>query len=141
MNRILVWKHKYGESYYDASTDEALEKSACKILNTLVKDGWIYDPGTLYVSWDDDVADLTDEDLEKMPDSLRATICEQRDRARRTRDRETAFYDKEVESWTHVNMLVRGETPSRDGHRITAWGVLQERDGYEYEDYSLHKVE
>lgn len=38
--KILVVKEKHGDYYYDASTDELLDKTCRKILQERLKDGW-----------------------------------------------------------------------------------------------------
>ena len=149
MNRILVWKAKHGDYYFEASTDEDLEKSACKIVTQLVREGWAYDPGELRVSWDTNIVDVSDQDIEEMPEAFRETFRAERDRAQRQRARETKFHESEVLMWQRMNMLVNGETPTRTIRTkddeltevpVTAWYILQQRNGWEYENYRLELV-
>lgn len=149
INRILVWKGKHGDYYFEASTDEELEKSACKIVTQLVKEGWAYDPGELRVTWDTNIVDVTDEEIEEMPEAFRATFRQERDRARNARSRETRFHEQEKLMWERMNTLMRGETPTRTVRTrddelvevpVTAWSILQERNGWEHEVYELEMV-
>lgn len=148
MSKILVWRSKTGTYYYDASTPEALEWSATKILQRLVSDGMVWNPGKLIVTWDSYIVDMTDEEMEKEFPVNHELAKVKRDKAKREREREMKFYSEEKLMWDCVIGVLKGE-PVKVSHEvdgmlvetpITAWRILQQRNGWEYEDYSLANV-
>ena len=170
MTRILVWAGKYGHRYYDASTAEKLERSARAIVATLVKDGWIYEPDEpRFDSEELEAEALTEAELASMPEFARerATSLRKAVKARRQASaEEREDYERATElaegksplttfrartrhrddEWDELVAAVMEKYPDavHEGNVIyrpgTAWGLLQERDGAEYESYSVETV-
>jgi hypothetical protein len=160
---ILVWEDKYGTSYYDASTPEALEKSALKILRQLLNDRYIVKPenplegdNLEYSGIDLEQARLTLEQIEALPtEGLRKDALAHRKRlANRIRS-----YQNQLAEYNAIQKVLAGEEVyARDwvrkadtkqgkkgdvvkGRRITAWSLLQMRNGAEYEHFSIEVVQ
>jgi hypothetical protein len=160
--RIVAWKHKHGVNYYDASTDEALQASARKIIKDLLTMGYIYEPEhpmmhIQYSGIDLEQAQLTDEQIDVLPTlSLRAEATKHKDAlTRRYREyeeakKEYADYQRCAAGEPVMQAAWRRKADSPDGKykagdmmpesEVPPWKVLQWRDGGEYEDFSLETV-
>ncbi len=155
--QILVWKDKHGDYFYDASTSEALEKSAQIILKQMVEMGYIQEPDDpmkhiQYSGIDMEQASLTDEQIAELPtSSLRDTAKKHKlSLARRLRQHQTELDEFRIvmdlvagkEVWSRDRGVyqsgTRKGTPIPDA-RITAWWVVQGRGG-EYEQFSVETV-
>lgn len=128
--RVLVWHGKHDTAIYDATTKEALESSARLILETLVKDQWIYEP-SLHVNWDEELVNMTPEQIKASPQAVQGLV-EVAVRRKRASERN---FKEELEEWTAIQAILRDEPAT-----MTAWQVLSGRDGYEYEVYNLVNV-
>lgn len=169
--RILTWHGKYGPISYDASTDELLEGAARKILEEMVRDGWIYEP-TAYEPDEEDaeIIALSEEEVAALPAGLRLKAertraysaerqkeheadREQYDRAQRILAGEARWVcarrKDDVKPELYARILEAATTrwfgpveEREDGiyKPETAWELLQERDGAEYEDFRLTSV-
>ena len=149
MKRVLVWNSKHGKIYYDASTQELLERASVDILRILVLDGLAWDPGPIRVTWDEDIANITDPEILVLPVNLQAIVEQKREQAQATREREVNFHEGERLMWESVNAALSGaplvvDVPLPDGavvqRQYTAWAILQQRNGWEFEDYELANV-
>lgn len=148
ISRILVWKSRTGTYYYDASTQEALEWSAKKIIQSLVSEGMVWNPGKLIVTWDAYIVDMTDEEMERIFPNNHELAKTKRDKAKRQRERETNFYNDEKIMWECIQGILHNEPVVADitidgtvsRRPVTAWTILQQRNGWEYEHYSIANV-
>lgn len=143
--QILVWKSKHADYYFDASTPEDLEKSARKILQKLVDGDWIFEP-SLYESWDKELVEVSNEALEGLPSSM----VEEVEQHRAKKARAISEFEAEKTEWNQLQKILAGEEVVREytnsagevwKRPVTAWGLLQNRSGYEYEEYDVVKVE
>lgn len=144
--KILVWRCKYGENYYDASTPEALEASSLEVLRNLVKDGYIFEPKDPmkhieYSGIDLELARLTPEQIHALPtQSLRDEAIKH---MKRFAYRYAVYYH-EKHQYEVIQRLLNGETvvEKHNGKQrtFTAWSILQMRDGSEYENFSVADV-
>jgi hypothetical protein len=141
--QILVWKSKHCDYYYDASTPEALEKSALAIFERLIKDRWIGEP-RLYEGWDKELVEVSDEALVGLP----ASMTEKVHKARAVKAQYERDFEYDKQEWDQLQRLIAGEEVTRTftlstgetkTKPVTAWSLLQNRN-YEYEDYSVVKV-
>lgn len=167
---ILSWKNKYGTKHYDASTPERLERAARAVLKELIDDGWMYAPDPPALSEEkQEMVGLTEEQVEALPPALRTGARLVRDavaQAMEAYEEEAAEYDLAVRlargesvmearwtrsgqpdaEWAAICEDARTRWPHaelrEDGVYLpaTAWSILQSRDGYEYEFYSLSRV-
>lgn len=133
--RILVWRNKHGDDYYDASTEDALNGAARHILKQLVDEGWVWEPEAPDVDPEERaVAAMTDEQIASLPTAIQDSTTKNRDRAKRTVDRLDAAYEQERGHWGRVQSAVGGFT------KPSPYSVLMERSGAEYEDYEIEDV-
>lgn len=161
--KVLVWKDKHCDHYYDASTDEALEKSAVKVLKQLMEYSYIYKPEDPmdhieYSGIDLEQAQLTDEQIAALPtDGLREEARKHKAKFAQRFKR----HESEMAEYREIEKIIAGETvmspdwvrqaDSRDGkHKkgdvmpgrpVTAWSILQGRNGAEYEVFEIEHVE
>jgi hypothetical protein len=130
---ILITKEKHGEFYYDASTDEALAKSALKILTERWEEGWYYEP--------EDVDDppYTKEQIEKLTEEFgkehELTQTAIKEYNRWVRDNR---YEREYREWYEkAKALVESQdwkqtfTYGNQGQRSMplSWKLLSDRSG------------
>lgn len=138
--RILVWHGKYGDSYYDASTHEAREASARKILKEWTDPNYPWLPAPedpmkhiQYSGIDLEQASLTDEQIEALPtEGLRAEARKHK----RSLERRVQNYANELEDYDFIQKVVAGEPSS-----VTAWQLVQQYGGDEYMEVSEESVE
>lgn len=137
--QILVWEDKHCTNYYDASTPEQLDASARHIIEVLVDNDYVHDPGTWedvdlqYSGIDFELAALDDEAVKALPtDGLRKEALRHRQSlAYRKRSHEQA-----VEDYNLATALAKGA-----GKQGQAWRFLSDRNGFEYENFALETVE
>ena len=109
--KILVWTHKHGSEYYDASTPEKLEASARLVLEDLIGARYITAPEDPmkhieYSGIDMELAQLDDETIDALPtQSLRDEATKHKNklaaRIRRHREDQT--------EWENIQKLIAGE--------------------------------
>lgn len=157
MKRVLTWQHKHGRELYAADTDEQLEKSARKVLKTLLDWGYIYEPDVepdfRYQDIDFELVALSDEQVNALPtESLRE--CARRHKKKhanviREHERELARYEEAVkvaageEVWI-TDRGVRRTGPNAGEYfppmQVTAWRILESRNGAEYEIFDIEHI-
>ena len=141
--KVLTWEHKHGTFLYDASTSEVLEKSARQILNELISEGYVYEPEdpmkhVEHSGIDMELAQLTTEEIDALPlESLQKKARKEKNRlADRVR---RAQYERE--DYDLIIRVARGEKViDNRGRQMTAWRILQDRSGYEYEVFDVQSV-
>jgi hypothetical protein len=110
--KILVWHDKHGEHYFDASTPEAKEKSALKILKMWVEWNYIGKPEDpmqhiQYSGIDLEQAQLTDEAIDALPtQQMRNTAMGHK----RSLERRKRQYESELEEFEDVEKIIAGES-------------------------------
>lgn len=156
--RVLVWKNKHANQYYDASTPEALDASAREILRSLIHDyQYVYGPSEpSYFGIDLEQAALTDDQIAELPTNAMRETAASHKSAKERADKE---YEDDVEEYQNALKVSRGEEVivdhgvyRRDDPRgrwkagdralkkLTAWDILQDRNGAEYEVFELEEV-
>lgn len=154
-SRVLVWEAKHDTHVYDASTDEALEASALAVLRRLVELHWITEPQTSPQDaswWTPGFAALTDEQIDATdwPEDIRESLKKARSKKWAGWQEHLDQHEEATRQWRILAKLFAGETPwrirvkadeSRWRSPITAWDLLQRRNGYEYETYRLVDLE
>lgn len=123
-NQILIYKEKYGNSYYNVFTITQLYKVALEIVQNRMDDGYIQEfnlPEKL---------DFTKEDIEKLPESLRKEA-----------EKKLEYYQANLKSIKENNQSfldAKKAVETQDGY--LAWLVLNNRAGYEYENFEIVSV-
>ena len=167
--QVLSWRAKHGTYLYDASTSEKLEASARMILKELMEDGWMYRPTPPEANpADQEILSLTDEQVAALPERLRQEAVQIRrehalEQAQYEEEMEEWREAEAILAGTAEPELIRARADysDEDWERIlervpqwhlaevredgvyrppTAWRMLQDRSGYEYEDYRLERV-
>jgi hypothetical protein len=140
--KILVYYSKYGESYWDASTEEKREKSARIILSELLSSGWIYEPDDPmdhieYSSIDLELAQLDDETINALPtESLRSEALRHKQNLA-TRIKRAEAERKDYEDM--VRVAAGEEVEDAKGRKVTAWSLLRDYDD-EYVRFEIESV-
>lgn len=135
-DKVLVLKDKYSTRIFRASTEEELNQSSLKILQSKVDSGYIINPEEV----DKDMEELfapkpptfTQEQLSKLPDGAvkQAAIKEIQ------RYNEHLSEQKENERlWNKVSAALQ----NRDGK--AAYRIIMSRNDYEYEGLSFIELE
>ena len=125
--KILVCYEKHGYRYLDASTPEALQKSALKILQERYEDGYGgYDPSDNIPK----VPELTMDAVENLPELYKTIELDKY----KTYQRDKRAYDRNL-AW--FNSLEK-ELIHPEGK---AWNLLKYRTDYQYENVELKNVE
>ncbi len=159
--QIIAWHHKHGTDYYDASTDEAQEASAREILRALIEEmQYIYPPDDPmkhieYSHIDLELAALNDDQVAALP------VQSMKDEAlkhRKNLEARIRQYESDKLEYDRVLKVIAGEevfrrwtrkTDSADGRfkagqrmkaPVTAWSLVRERNGGEYEYFQLETV-
>ena len=126
MTRILVAKEKYGDRFFDITTNEQLDKVALFILRSRFDEGCWYPkphpPKTL---------DFSKSDIEKAPASIQAEMK----KVLATHRDVVIIYDDEKEDYDNIVKAL----DTNDGK--LAMRILRNRDGYEYEGCQIEECE
>lgn len=129
MKQILIFKHKHGNQYYDASTNELLAKACLHILEFRLEEGW-------YVPEKPEIEDvLSEEEIEKLPERLQKT---ERDRLKRT-EKAKKEYEVELKYFDELKKVVETKDISlirRGGWHIPYTFYLIQK----YEDVDLEEL-
>lgn len=150
---ILVYYSKHSTDFYDASTDEALAKSALHIIKIMGKEGYYPEPSDPRESkWNplNEGDNLTDEQIAALPnDTLRLAATH----ARKMYRGRLGQYKRELAEWNELQRIIREEDASvkhepfvtsqgKEKVRkiIPAWDLLYARTDYEYERVELATV-
>lgn len=133
MDRILVWRGKYDDKYFNANTPENLENSARMILRELLNLGHVVDPGVFVLSDEEqNILDfVNNHDLNDVPEEIRDEAF----RKSKSILRDEEQYAQYKDEFEKIKLIVRGVKTD-----VTAWSILQNRNGDEYEDYELATV-
>lgn len=128
MKSIIIFKEKYGDRYFDAST-EKLKFAAClKILSERFEDH-LYDASKEEAS---DKNILSEEQIAQLPtDNLKT----QELRKRKEYLKELRRYKEDVKFYNDVKLAIK----SGDGK--SAYYLLLQRDGGEYEGFDIEDLE
>lgn len=136
--KILIFNEKHGDRYFDASTDEKLHAACLKILRERVgpEGYWQFiNP----VDWESEWVqkyiegwDIEDAEIETIAiESVQKQVRAQRAKARQRRNE----YLRADEQWARARVALE----ENDGE--AAYQILQERDGGEYEDFTIEYLE
>lgn len=167
--QILVWKGKHSDSYYDATTDEALQAASRSIIKELVEYGYVYEPEAPREETEQvkELLALTPEEVEAIPASVRGFTQNEirrhkariaadesakaeweeavahskgEDVARLVMKRDDPRWEKVVEAAAKKPEIYR-EREEGMFRVVTPWSFLSDRSGFEYEDYELVTVQ
>lgn len=128
MNKILIFKEKHSNRYFDASTVEAHSAACLKILKERLEEGYWYDPG--------DPPDKEDILSEEQISSLPTEILKRAESERRKRYlRELANYEEEVKFVEDAKDAI-ANNKGRLAYKLLMW----RRDG-EYERFYEEELE
>jgi hypothetical protein len=75
VDRIIIFKEKHGDSYFDASTDEALTRACLAVLRDRNQYGWYYEPEKPERSYSKEeraILAMTDEQVEALPEPIKS---------------------------------------------------------------------
>jgi hypothetical protein len=126
MTRILVAKEKYGDRYFDVTTDEQLDKVALFLLKSRFDEGyWYPEPNP------PEALDFSASDIEKAPASMQAEMK----KVLATHRDVVIIYDDEKEDYDNIVKAL----DTNDGK--LAMRILRNRDGYEYEGCQIEECE
>ena len=128
MKNIIIFKEKYGQRYFDASTEKLRNAACLKILKQRFEEFW-YDynneePSAKNILTEDQIAQLPTENLKA-----------QESRKRRDYLSELRQYNEEVSFYKKVKQAVMED----DGQ--SAYYLLLQRDGGEYEGFDIEELE
>lgn len=137
--QIIVCHEKHGESYYDASTLEALHRSALAILTYRFNLGYVYydpreDTHEFTLARRKERADLiamTDEQIAAIPSDVARVELRKKRRAALQREREDERTAVEYER-------IKAAVENKDG--AAAWELLCDRSDHEYERVELETL-
>lgn len=147
--QIIVWEDKHVTSYYDASTTAAWDKSAIAILKDLTGEYGYLDPEAYKPYITDKDRELAGIDLEALPDNARSAVEKDVKRARHHIDTEERYYNQAkkqrqlADSYIEAGkspVMLRGKGTKWEREVPASWLILEERNGGEYERFSLETV-
>ncbi len=160
MTQILIYKNKYGEDFYDASTPQKLEAASRKILKGLLDSRWIPqppdEPDFRYSNIDMELANLTNDQINELPViSLRTEALRHKEKlANKIKGHvaEVAEYaewlavanGEEIYApdWVRRADSMDGTQKKGDvvkGGRVTAWSILRHYED-EYVSFELEDL-
>lgn len=129
MNKIIIFKEKHGDRYFDASTPEKLNAACFKILKERFENGeyeWLSEeePEAINI--------LTDEQIEALP-----TERLKNDELRRKKnyEQEYKWRKQEKDMFKEIASCVKSES------KQYAYNLLYERKGGEYENFEIETLE
>jgi hypothetical protein len=136
-SRILVCREKHGTWYYDVSTNEQLHKTSVHILKERLEQGWY---GPFYDKAPESTLGVSEEEIEAMPEgeakkALQKLLADYK--------RELGRHKEEQAFLEEVDQAIKSKF-NPDAKRFVrdfAWGILEGRSGYEYEEIRLESVE
>lgn len=129
MNKIIIFKEKYDDRYFDASTPEKLNAACFKILKERFENGeyeWLLEeePEAINI--------LTDEQIEALP-----TERLKNDELRRKKEYERDYksWEREQNEFKNIKSCVEKELKEK------AFTILRARNGGEYEGFEIQELE
>lgn len=156
VEQIVKFKSKYGSTYYDASTPEALNAACVDVLRTRTKEGYWYRrdyaeefEAARQLSNDErEALQLTDAQIEGLPDSLKQKFQALRQSAarkqavwERAKAREDAWFDQLDKVLNHPAdqpFLTGGEEYGRYGqNKPLSYLLLNDRKDFQYEGFEV----
>jgi hypothetical protein len=129
--KVLIWKSKHGDLYYDASTSEALRASALEILKMNFEVGWY----PSYTHPDDSEwvkkPELSQEQIDDLPDGeiKEAAIKQAKD-----------YHRSLAEFMENEKFLTQVRKSLEENDGDLALSLLKRRNGYEYECFDIETV-
>lgn len=140
--QIIVATEKHCTRYLDASTPEALAKSALKLLTERWNAGyWYHEPSVMYP----ETPILSEEEIAALPEHLRSAAKTANARAKRDQDervRAQDWYDqaRQIVADQDLGHFLFGRK-QHERQVSKAWHLLDMRGDYEYEAVELESVE
>lgn len=128
MKEIIIFSEKYGNRYFDASTEKLRNAACLSILKERLGYGW-YD-------WDNEV--ISDENIlsEEQIDQLPTESLKSQERQRRLDYlSDLRQHKKNIDFYERAKSAVKNE----DGE--AAYKLLLQRDGGEYESFDVIELE
>lgn len=146
MEAIVIFKEKHGDRYFDASTDELLDRALLSVLRERYAEGLLGGDGSNahYVVEkyeQDEVAMMTDEEVEALPASL------QQDANRKRRGYQNALREYEAEKSERADIEKLCTLPFEDALRLRykknslVLTIARSRNEYEYEGWTIERLE
>ncbi len=128
--RIIIFKEKHGNRYFDASTEEKLHIAALKVLKERFESGWYYEPEEPQ-GVEEEITGLRTS-LEVVKDSY---LREQIERKLKHVEGQMPSYLEYKREWETIQKALE----ENDGN--LAYWVLQQRIDCEYEEYDFEWLE
>lgn len=129
--RIIVFKEKHGNRYFDAATDEKLHAAALKVLRDRFNIGWYYPPASLKEDPMAKIAEL-EEALKVLKDS---DLIKQTKKKIEQTKREIMSRKEQVLEWLTIQKALE------ESNGKLAYQVLNFRRDYEYEEFDFEYLE
>lgn len=120
-NKIIIFKHKHYNNYYNINTFEQLKKVSLVELQSRIDMNYIQ-------KWDlPDELDFKEEDIQNMPESLKKDATSK-----------LKLYKRNLREIVNNNMVFeQAHKAINENDGELAWNVLQLRNGHEYENYEI----
>ena len=132
--KILIAKEKYGDRYFDASTNDALANSCLYLLKTRLEEGyWGYEPEK-----PDSTDILSMEEIATLPEKYR----KEEEKNRKYYDAALAYYEDDLIWFNEVKKCIAEKTLALNKRGLPiAYELLRRRSNCEYEGIELETVE
>lgn len=118
VKKIVVFKEKHGERYFNATDPIELNKVFLEIMRERMQLGWYYKPDVDYpIEWTEAMA-LQEEALDALPESLKSQVHRLR-KAYKAREREA---QKDTRWWELANELLAMPKEQAENH-VHEWTV------------------
>ncbi len=154
MANIVIFKEKYGERMYDASTEEALQKAFYSILKERSALGyWYYEPTPVEESLTSYITPEY-EAYESISPEVLATLPEEVQKKARyipnMRARLTREYETEKKWWDNLQLILslpfdeafklKQPYGNRGREQYLIEDTIEARSDYEYEGYTIEQL-
>jgi len=159
MTDILIAKEKHGRRYFVIEDRAAHARVAAKLLKERAEEGWFSTLADIEAeeaqaiesrskTIDRAFLELTDEQIAELPEALRESVISSRESYARIIGRVKREYALEKEFAEGISILLAADDPAsvqvtspRGRTDYLAIGLLQLREDYEYEGYSIEIAE
>lgn len=152
VDRIIIFKEKHGDSYFDASTDEALARACLAVLRQRNKEGWYYAPTKPEASYSKEeqaILAMTDEQIEAIPEPIKSETATRKAKLVRRLAGAEREYKLDNEWFTLLTELLalpveeavtRVRTFRSGRTQPLAYALIEDRNGGEYEGFYIEDL-
>lgn len=158
MTKIIILNEKGADRYFVYHTAEELNVIFLGILRERFNDGYYYptaesaqrDLDSQIKQIDDRYSDLTLEEIESLPERLRAENRMKHDKALKLRRTARDIYEEELEFVKYLKILLEMNEDEaatwksksvRNGRVYVASALMADRSNHQYEGYNFEKAE